>query len=350
MKIPIHFNKLWVNDVSKSLDSCLEFKSDENNLTIDFSAIYYQRRDRIAIYYKLISGGDTIIKFITDNKINLLALRDGNYQFQLYAYDQDYPYIHSEVKSLKFSIQPPFYKTWWFWVAIFSVIGSVVAYLYYRKMLRAKNRQIELAENQSKLNEYSLKSLQNQMNPHFIFNSLNTLQHLMTSNQDEEALNYLSDFSQLMREMLANSRLDTIHLSDEINFLNKYIELEKVRFSNEFDLEWQININEDELEEIIIPAMLIQPIVENAIKHGAFIEKNKRGKIEIFVNLLSNNMMQFVITNSKQNIVSTTSRGNDTALKVINERLKIYQKNNQKGEFKLEIQDHLAMATINIPI
>ena len=217
-------------------------------------------------------------------------------------------------------------------------------------MLRKKNLEIKMAETQSKLNEYSLKSLQNQMNPHFIFNSLNTMQHLMTSHQDEEALDYLADFSDLMREMLANSRLESILVSDEINFLNKYIELEKVRFSHEFDLEWKINIDPDLLDEITIPAMLIQPIVENAIKHGAFVEKSKHGKIEIEVNLLSKTMMQFIITNSKQHALSPTSRGNDTALKVIRERLDLYQIHNQKGEFKLDVQDHRAVATINIPI
>lgn len=350
LNIPIYINKLWVNDLPKSLVSELKFNSDENNLTIDFSAIYYQRRDRLEVYYKLIRSGDTTVKYIKDNKLNLLALRDGDYQFQLYAYDQDYPYIHSELKTIQFSIQPPFYKAWWFWAGILFAISGVIAYLYYKKLIRAKNRELEIANTQSKLNEYSLKSLQNQMNPHFIFNSLNTIQHYITTQNEDEATAYLSQFSKLMREMLENTKTNTIALDKELEFNQRYVDLELMRYNHKFDVHFDINIEED-LSEIFIPNMLIQPLIENAIKHGVANLEGRKGLIKIKIQLISEDRLEIqIIDNGQGKNNKKMSSHASTATNVIYQRLELYTKNNTKGSFNITFSYNGTIAILILPI
>jgi LytS/YehU family sensor histidine kinase len=112
-----------------------------------------------------------------------------------------------------------------------------------------------------------MMALRSQMNPHFIFNSLNSIQHFITTHEKEEALHYLSKFSKLIRKILENSRQNTVSVSNELELLKLYIQLEQLRFSNKFD--YHISIDEKiDIENTEIPPLLIQPYIENAIQHG----------------------------------------------------------------------------------
>lgn len=350
ISIPIYIHKLFVNGKVTTIDDTkLRLSSDENNIEIDFSAIYYQRRDRLKITYRLIKDGDTTINIALNNRIQFLALEDGSYVFELFAYDQDYPYIKSSISSLQFKIKPPFYKSSWFWILFFLTCFSLLTYYFYRKMLSKKNRAIQEAQTQSKINEYALKSLQSQMNPHFVFNSLNTMQQLMTSHQDEEALNYLSDFSELMREMLSQSKFETIYLQDEIDFLKKYIDLEKTRFIHSFKVEWEIILSEEEISLIKIPCMLVQPIIENAIKHGIHPTQEELGQILIRISRVGEFLLEFKIKNTRFKQRINPTRGNNIAIQIIKDRLKLYTRHNNYGSFDLSVKDLYAEAILKIP-
>jgi hypothetical protein len=351
ISIPIYINKLFVNGIERDINHTkLKLSSDENNLEIDFSAIYFQRRDRLMIKYRLIKDGDTTVNIVKSNRLQFLALEDGDYKLELFAFDQDYPFIKSPTASLQFKIKPPFYKSSWFWIIMFISSFTLVGFYLYRKMLNKKNKALQEAETHSKINEYALKSLQNQMNPHFVFNSLNTMQHLMVSHQDEAALYFLSDFSELMREMLNQSRNEFIHLEDEINFLKKYIHLEQIRFEQKFKVEWKLDIPEVQFSYIKLPCMLIQPIIENAIKHGVNLNREQEGYIQISVSVNAENSLTFIVKNTRFSLRENPTRGNNMAIKVIRERLMLYSKNGQKGSFDLIIKDKEAIATLIIPI
>lgn len=350
ISIPIYINKLFVNGAERGINyPKLRLSSDENNLEIDFSAIYFQRRDRLLIKYRLIKDGDTTINIVKSNRLQFLALEDGDYRLELFALDQDYPFIKSTTASLLFKIKPPFYKASWFWFIMFISSFTLVGFYLYRKMLNKKNKALQEAETHSKINEYALKSLQNQMNPHFVFNSLNTMQQLMTSHQEEEALNYLSDFSELMREMLTQSRYETIYLQDEIVFLKKYIELEKTRFVKSFNVKWEIQLSQEEIALIKIPCMLVQPIIENAIKHGIHPTHEEIGQINIQITLKTKFLLEFKIYNSRFRQRINPTRGNNMAIQVIKDRLKLYTRHNMYGSFDLSVQDLYAEAILKIP-
>lgn len=158
-------------------------------------------------------------------------------------------------------------------IAILLLI-TVLAFVYYR--MRQKNIRTKL-EKQSLENEQGM--LRSQMNPHFIFNSMNSIQSFISGNDSFTAMTYLSKFAQLMRAILENSRKTMISLEDEVNTLNLYIDLERLRFKNKFKYKLDID-SQIETETSYVPPMLIQPFVENAIKHG-LKEKDGDGLLTI---------------------------------------------------------------------
>lgn len=349
IKIPVHYNKIFINDSLWRLDTFYQLNHDQNNLKIDYSAIYYQRRERLDIRYRLIKDGDTSSGSIESSVLQLFSLASGNYTLQLYAYDRDYPYIHSDYKILRFQVSPPYYKTWWFYLLILLTALCILgALMWYRN--RNKLEQIKLI---SELNKYKLHGLQNQMNPHFVFNSMSTIQDLILTEQNVDALDFISDFSHLMRTMLQNSRNETISLRQEINFLKRYIELEQIRYTQTFDYKFETEIPEDELNDIYIPTMMIQPIVENAIKHGVSNLKERKGLVTINFALDSEETfltVKIVDNGLGQSMSSKSKSHSSTAIKIIQERLNIYTKNERRGEYKMTHSSDGTVANLKLPL
>jgi sensor histidine kinase YesM len=172
------------------------------------------------------------------------------------------------------------HKHWLYSIIIIISFISVASYFLYRYRLRQLQLKNQLAkektdkilaetEYQHKLNEVTFAALRSQMNPHFIFNALNTIQGFVYSNDKKSASSYLGKFSQLIRKILDSSNKQTITLEEEIEILQLYTDIEKARFGESLNV--TINIDPAlDLESILIPPMLIQPYVENAIKHGLF--------------------------------------------------------------------------------
>jgi len=180
--------------------------------------------------------------------------------------------------------------------------------------------------------EFEQKALQLQMNPHFIFNSLNSIQSFILNNNTDKAVNYLSKFSKLMRMILANSREQEISLQDEIRSLNYYLELEKLRFDNKFEYVIQVDKNIDK-EFIAIPPMILQPFVENAILHGINHLKEK-GNLTITFNINNKNLICMIEDNGvgrrrAAEIEQSSGLGHKPrGMTIINERINLINKQN----------------------
>jgi len=160
--------------------------------------------------------------------------------------------------------------------------GKVVgASIYTRDITVLKKNTQELIEAHKKIGDLRLMALRSVMNPHFIFNALNSIQYFIAKNDRQNAINYLSTFSKLIRGVLTHSVNDKISLTDELELLKYYINLEMVRFENKFDFKLTIDPELD-LENIEIPSLLIQPYVENAILHG-LNNKKSHGTLSISV-------------------------------------------------------------------
>ncbi len=176
-------------------------------------------------------------------------------------------------------------QRWVIYSLIFGLIlTALAAFFFYRS-----NQQQKLANNL-----LALKSLRSQMNPHFIFNALNSVNNFIAKSDERSANRYLSDFSTLMRSVLENSEEDYIPLSKELNLLELYIKLEHSRFPDKFD--YRINIDENlDIPSFQIPPMLLQPYIENAIWHGLRY-KEEKGLLEVNVRAKGDNTLEICVS------------------------------------------------------
>jgi tetratricopeptide (TPR) repeat protein len=196
---------------------------------------------------------------------------------------------------------------------IYSLIGGVLLLLLTAILMFKYIKQQRLANNL-----LALKSLRSQMNPHFIFNALNSVNSFIASNDERTANKYLTDFSLLMRAVLENSEEDFIPLEKEIELLQLYTKLEHFRFQDKFD--YNINIDENiNIQDFVIPPMLLQPYIENAVWHGLRYKKTK-GQLEISILQTTPGEICIVITDNG------IGREKSKALKTVNQ-----QKQNSKG-------------------
>lgn len=159
---------------------------------------------------------------------------------------------------------PPFWNTWWFYLmAIAMIIGIVATYFLIR--ISIIRRRLEI---QKQMKASEVTAIKAQMNPHFVFNALNSVQDLILQNDIRESNIYLGKFSDLMRKTLEFSAREYITFGEEVTLLKLYLDLEKLRFGDDFKITFQIELRESELHEFQIPSMILQPYVENAVKHG----------------------------------------------------------------------------------
>jgi len=189
----------------------------------------------------------------------------------------DYVLTPNEVQSLYNAPNPNKTAIILKWVGIGILILLVllfIAWLIKRRVSRVINAEKEKNRINARLLELETRALRAQMNPHFIFNSLNTLQRFVLEDHKEKSYTYLIEFSRLLRQLLETSESDTISLKEEIDILTSYLEIEKLRFDNSF--EYEITSNIVNMEFVYIPIMLVQPFAENAIWHGLLNKKGKR--------------------------------------------------------------------------
>lgn len=284
----VQFNSVKVLDkeyVFQIQDSTplLELAAGENFLQFEFAALVFNNANRNRYAWQL-SGFDTNwIQGGFANHVSYAALQPGKYLFRVKAANSD-GYWGSE-RSIIIIIRSPFYARWWF--ILFCIIGfSALLYFIYQSKVRQARREEKLkAGFQQQLAETEMKALRAQMNPHFIFNSLNSIQKYILKNDQFNASQYLTKFSRLIRLILDHSNQSSILLSSELDLLKLYIEMESMRFDNRFHYEIKVaeHIN---AENIFIPSMLIQPYIENAIWHG-LLHKTEKGTLLVTFSLKS---------------------------------------------------------------
>ena len=170
---------------------------------------------------------------------------------------------------VEFKIEYPWWRSWWFWGACFVTLFG----LFYGRERFLKFWADEEQRHYRQVTELELRTLQLQMNPHFVFNALNAVQSFILTHDSISANNYLSKFANLIRLFLDSSRSKYIVLSDEIKLLSLYVEMEMLRFENKFD--FHLIVSPDVNRFIDIPTMILQPFIENAINHGLRYKETK---------------------------------------------------------------------------
>lgn len=252
----------------------------ENNIGFKYAGISMRSAGDIRYNYRLLGLDD---KWITTTQAQVVfpALPPGDYEFQVNAVNKFG--VISNTDSVKFSIAAPFWTTWWFYVLLALSLISMTA-MVVSAINKAENRRLtEKNETQKKIASLEQQALQAQMNPHFIFNCLNSIQQYFLSKDSEKANRLLTTFASLVRETLHYSAIQTITVSAEMHYLTRYLEMEKMRFGDTFDYAITTSPNLD-ADEIKMPALLLQPYVENAVRHGIRHMSNGIGSISVHFN------------------------------------------------------------------
>jgi sensor histidine kinase YesM len=263
----IYFESVLVNYTK--IDSLntenLELQPNENNISLSFKSIDLKNGKNIKYQYQL---NNETKPWTTENKVSFANLKSGKYNFAVQAKNGD---LVSKKISFSFFIKTPFYKKVWFYIicgVILCLIFAVITEIYIRKINKKNEEKITLLKRENHLLSLEQKALQLQMNPHFIFNVLNGIKALGNSGNSKELNKTISQFSVLLRSVLNNSRLEEISLQDEIETLKNYLDLEQKMNKNSFNYAIETFLNNIDAEEILIPPMLLQPFVENCIKHA----------------------------------------------------------------------------------
>jgi streptogramin lyase len=212
-------------------------------------------------------------------------LGEGNYIFRYQASTDGIRWIDGYTQLKIEKIIPLWKKPFFIGLCLALVIGLLLIVHSYR-MGKLKQEAAKQSAFEKKLAEMEMTALRAQMNPHFIFNALSSIKYFILESQIENANTYLTKFGQLIRAVLKNSKSKLVTLSDEIHALKLYIDLEAVRFTEQFEYEVDVQKHIDQ-EEILIPPLLIQPYVENAIWHG-LLQKNGPGQLWVKVKINKN--------------------------------------------------------------
>ena len=241
-------------------------------------------------YQYLLEGlDDAWSPSFSNPQLTLSNLPSGDFVLKVRALNSEG--LISEIYKIPITITPVFYKTWWFYsLLVLLVFGAIFGFFTLRlNRERAKNYREKL-EFKSRLLVLEQQSLNASMNRHFIFNSLNSIQYFINTQDRISANRYLTNFAKLIRKNLDSSTEENnrVALSEEVERLELYLSLESMRFRNRF--EFEINVDEIDTEQVMVPAMLLQPFVENSIIHGILPDETKKGKITIEMKRVQNHL------------------------------------------------------------
>ncbi|MEL1247840.1 sensor histidine kinase [Flavobacterium helocola] len=265
-------NKVLINYKQKTATN---FEFNENNLSFDFSVLAYLPNTKFPISYK-INNGNWVTLEDNQRSLNLSSLAAGDYSIQFKI--ENIEKTDKNIINYNFSIQKPFWESTIFILFSILLLAILFYFLYQSKLKKIQQKnQIELNRItlENNLNESKLTAIKSQMNPHFFYNALNTIQSYILSNDKKEAIIYLNKFSSLTRTILELTEKNYLSINEEIKTITLYLDLEKARFFNDFN--YTISIDKEiDTESIKIPTMLLQPFIENAIKHGLLHLKGEK--------------------------------------------------------------------------
>ncbi len=263
--IKIDSVKLSGRHLSKEKNT--SFSHNSNQLILYFRPSNFLYEDEIQLAFQL-QGIDEELRYIPMQQAPSLTysyLPPGEYSFTAKAIFRG---AEGDPITFNFSIKPKFYRQWWFYILLIGGISLILWYRYYLLNRRA-HEKIKYEKLQKEIIESDLKALRAQINPHFIFNSLSAIQNLILKQNTKSSYDYLATFSELIRSALQYSQSGMLSIRQEIDFLQSYLKLEKLRFGD--DLHYHILI--DKADFIQIPALILQPFIENALVHGLFHKK-----------------------------------------------------------------------------
>ena len=256
-----------------------EFNHQQNDLIVKVASPNYHEARHVVFAHRLINHSDDWkYSDVSENIFHYDKLSPGDYTFEVKCKSPSTQW--SPVESKHFTIRAPFWQRTWF-LLVTAIFLSAIIICFYQWNLKRKLQQEKI---KTQIAELEGKALRAQMNPHFLFNSLNSIKSLILLDRTKEGIIYLTKFSRMVREILSLSKEKEISLQKELELLGIYLDMESLRFQGKF--EYQVNVDpEVSTYKVIVPPLLIQPFVENSIWHGLLHkEGNAHLKIDIWQN------------------------------------------------------------------
>jgi ligand-binding sensor domain-containing protein len=267
----------------------ITLKYEQNVVGFDFVALDYSSPKTVKYAYKL-EGFDTAWQYIGNQRsATFTNLNPGDYTFKVKATNGDGIW-GTKMATLKLTILAPWWQTWWFRSLVFFTISGL-AYVFYRyRFNQIKEKEALKSALNQRIAEVEMEALRSQMSPHFIFNCLSAITRFILNHENDAATLYLTKFSRLVRLVLNHSQKETIPLSKELDAIQLYLDMEELRFHEQFT--YTINVDKSlETDKISVPPMLIQPYLENAVWHGLLPKKTADNRLEMDIKKEGNSLM-----------------------------------------------------------
>lgn len=303
----------------------LVFAAGENSIVFYLNANVYSKE---AIEYSLVKNGKTVVGWRPNDFDNdfiwLHNLSNGDYVLQMRFSKQRH-----NVSAYPFRIEAFWYQTSLFHFAAGCVTGLLLVFLIYFFINRRKLRRERSIREKLQLEQRAVRS---QLNPHFTFNALSSIQSLMNQSRVEEANHYFTEFSSLLRDSLRNNEKERLPLHEELQTLERYIQLEQLRFSFSYAISISKDINTSTVD---VPSLLLQPLVENAIKHGISGLQDK-GKLSVVISCEERNMMIRIQDNGSGFI---QKEGSGYGLPLTKERIRLLNRSLKEQSIQMTIDN-----------
>ena len=319
--------------VVKLNDSILEFNKinipykSTNTLTINFGAVNFSNRKNLKYQYQLLPQQE---KWITTSsgEVNLFNLLPNNYNLNLKVINNK----DEKIIQIPIKIIPKWWQKFYFKVITSLVFVLLLSYIIYRINRKKQHKKNKILIQEKQIAQIQLKALRSQMNPHFVFNSLAAIQYYIGNNDFETSEIYLVKFSKLIRKFFELSKEKEITIEEEINLLENYLEIEKLRFKDRLTYKFIVDENLN-IKKVKIPTMILQPIVENAVNHGIF-NKLENGTISINFHTIAENEIKIEIIDDGVGFINTKKKKKENlkSSNVLNNRLYFL---NQSGRWNI---------------
>jgi signal transduction histidine kinase len=319
-----------------------------NSLTFQFNCINLLNPEKDRFSIKL-DGFDQDFRDVGgDHKAVYTNLPAGKYRFIVRVNNLN-TLTKQEKVLLEFTISPPYWQTWWFYVLISGVLFTTVVVFYNVREKRIRRK----AQTDLQIAELEMQALQSSLNSHFVFNLINSIQRYILERDARKGTELLGDFSRMIRQTFTLSSKKIITLQEEIAYLLSYLKLEqeRVAYKFQFNIETESGLNP---AEIHIPSMLIQPIVENAVKHGLSPLEGNDGLLTIRFTKIDHRSLQCIIEDNGIGIEQSLAAKRDSttrlskALNITQRRIELFKQTAKVGNYSVTVMDRSKMdVTIN---
>jgi hypothetical protein len=333
----IKIHDLWnINSAS-----IIYLAHDQNSIKLLLNYNEYYHPKKLRLSYRINTSNWELIR---DKQISLQELSSGKYS--IWIKQEDLLTGKSRIFLFKeLIVAKPFWKSLWFFATLLIIIVVFTFFLVRRKIQQIKLEDEQKVQFSKRITETKMEALQSQMNPHFIFNSLTAIQNYVLKTDVDNALYYMGEFSKLIRQTLDFSSKTTISLTEEIDFLLRYVKLENMRYGDRVSLE--IDFDNLETSTIMLPPLMIQPLIENAFEHG-FIDQSKYYHLIVKIICKKDKLQISVIDNGEGISIKNRDNYESKALKIIRERIHLLD-NTFSNSLEIFRKDELTIAQLTLP-